>query len=161
MLEEEGSLEPGGVELNVDENKWFGEVMEQAMVISEDEPSLVGVLGGDEHSAWSDAIDVELTKMEKVNTWVPIIPPQDANIIPSHYIFHCKPNKTGSIIHYKACLVIKGFKQKFGVDYIETFAPTVDAPTQTISQITAGIQGQAQCSLQVAHISLQVKTGSS
>jgi Reverse transcriptase (RNA-dependent DNA polymerase) len=106
--------------------------MEQVMAISEDEPSLMEALGSDEHSAWSDAIDAELTQMEKVNAWVPVIPPWDANIIPGHYIFHCKHNETGSIVCYKACLVIKGFKQQFGVNYIKTFAPTVYTPTVQI-----------------------------
>ena len=75
ILEEEGSLEPGGVELNIDEAEWFGQIMEQTMVIREDKPSLTEVLGSDEHSAWSDAINAELTQMEKVNAWIPIIPP--------------------------------------------------------------------------------------
>jgi len=30
-------------------------------------PSLMEALGGDEHSAWFDAVDAELSQMEKVN----------------------------------------------------------------------------------------------
>jgi hypothetical protein len=129
VTEEEGVLESGGVELNVDETEWFGELMEQAMATSEDEPSLREVLGSDGHSAWSDVINAELTQMEKVNAWVPVIPPRGANIIPSRYVFHHKCNETGNIVHYKACLVIKGFKQQFSINYVKTFAPTVCVPT--------------------------------
>jgi hypothetical protein len=68
ILEEDGVLESGGVELNIDKAEWFGQAIEQAMVISEDEPSLTEALGGDECSAWTDVIDAELTQMEKVNT---------------------------------------------------------------------------------------------
>ena len=106
MLEEEGELEPGGMELNIDEAEWFGQAVEQAMVISEDKPSLTKVLGGNECSAWYDAIDVELIQMEKVNAWVPVIQPQDANIIPSQYIFCHKCNETGHIVCYKVRLVV-------------------------------------------------------
>jgi len=75
MTEVEGVSESGGVKLNVDETKWFVELTEQAIETSEDEPSLTEALGGDECSAWSDVIDAELTQMEKVNAWVPVIPP--------------------------------------------------------------------------------------
>ena len=124
-------VEQGGVEMDAEP---VGMVLdsEHAMAISEDEPSLSEALSGDERTAWFDAIDVELTQMEKVNAWIPVTPPQEANIIPSCYIFRCKRNDTGSIVHYKARLVVKGFKQKFGIDYVETFAPTVRAPTLRI-----------------------------
>jgi len=153
-LEEEGLLEPGGVELNIDEAKWFGQVMKQVMVISKDKPSLTEALGSNEHSAWTDAIDAELVQMEKVNTWIPIIPPCNANIIPSHYVFHCKCNETGNIVCYKACLVIKGFKQQFGVDYIKTFTPTVCVPTLWILLSFAAQKGAAvhHCDVKNAYL---------
>jgi hypothetical protein len=85
-------LESGGVELNIDKEVWFGQEIEHTMALSKDELSLGEVLGGDECSVWFDVIDAELSQMEKVNAWVPVIPPRDANIIPSHYIFCCKCN---------------------------------------------------------------------
>ena len=97
-MDDDETLEPGGVELNINEEDWFGQIMEQAMGLSEDEPSLTEMLGGDENTAWSDMIDAELTQMEKVNTWVPVIAPRNANIIPSHYTFRCKHNDTGDIV---------------------------------------------------------------
>jgi len=65
--------------------------------------------------------------MEKVNAWVPVIPPPNTNtnIISSHYIFCHKCDVAGNVSYHKACLVVKGFRQQFGVDYIKTFAPTV------------------------------------
>jgi len=48
MLEDNGSLEPGGVELDMSEEEWFHEAMEVAMAASEDEPMLSEALNGDE-----------------------------------------------------------------------------------------------------------------
>ncbi|VVT56898.1 uncharacterized protein SAPINGB_P005385 [Magnusiomyces paraingens] len=38
---------------------------------------------------------------------------------------HKKLNTDGSIDKYKARLVVQGFRQKFGVDYVDTFAPVM------------------------------------
>jgi hypothetical protein len=120
------SLDQGGV---IGESALSREEMESVLAMSEDEPSIREALNGEEREAWRDAIEAELTQMEKVTAWVPVIPPPDANIIPSLFVFRRKRNDTGSIVRYKAQLVVKGFKQKFGVDYFDTFAPTVRAPT--------------------------------
>ena len=82
----------------VDEVAVFGEEMESALAISEDEPSLREALYGSEREAWLNAIEAELTQMEKVTAWVPVIPPPDANIIPSLFVFRRKRNDTGSIV---------------------------------------------------------------
>ena len=57
-----GLPDQGGEDVDEDEDMLFGEDMEDAMVISEDEPSLREDLNGDERVAWSDAIDAELTQ---------------------------------------------------------------------------------------------------
>ncbi len=39
-------------------------------------------------------------------------------------VFVVKWDSTGAVQRYKACLVVKGFHQREGVDYHEVFAPT-------------------------------------
>jgi hypothetical protein len=128
--------------------------MEHAMALSEDEPSLTEALGGNECSAWFDAVDAELSQMEKVNAWIPVTPPRDANIIPSRYIFHRKHNETGNIVRYKARLVVKSFRQQFGVDYVETFTPTVCPSTLRILLSFAAQKSAAihQCDVKNAYL---------
>jgi hypothetical protein len=48
------------------------------------------------------------------------------------YMFHQKRDEQGRIVRYKARLVAKGYKQKFRIDYTETYAPTIRPATLRI-----------------------------
>ena len=158
-LNQNGKLfvDQGGVDAN--EFGLSAVDIENAMVMSEDEPMLSEALNGDEREAWVDAINAELDQMEKVNAWIPVIPPPNANIIPCRYVFRRKRNDKGQIVRYKARLVVKGFKQQFGVDYVETFAPTVRAPTLRILLSFAAQKGAAihQCDVKNAYLNSRLK----
>ena len=77
-------------------------------------------------------METELKQIEDLHTYDLVEAPPNANIIPSMYVFRRKRNEQGRIVRYKARLVAKGYKQKFGVDYNETFAPTVRPATLRI-----------------------------
>ena len=149
-----GIKDQGGVDIELG-----GDEMETALAISEDEPSLKEALSGDEREAWVDAIEAELTQMEKVNAWTPVIPPPDVNVIPCRYVFRRKRNETGKIVRYKARLVVKGFKQQFGVDYTDTFAPTIRSATLRILLSFAAQKGAAvhQCDVKNAYLNSRLQ----
>jgi hypothetical protein len=130
VIEDNNCLEPGGVE--VDEIELFRDEMSAAIANSEDEPSLKEALGGGERKEWIEAMEAKLSQIEKLHTWDLIDAPHGTNVIPSRYVFRRKRDADGNIARYKARLVAKGYKQEFGVDYTETFAPTVRPATLRI-----------------------------
>jgi len=89
---------------------------------------------------WIKAIREELTNMEKLKVFDIIrkIPP-NTNVISSRWVFKLKRNSEGDIIKRKARLVAKGYNQKYGIDYKETFAPTLKQDTLRVFTVIAVI----------------------
>jgi hypothetical protein len=57
-------------------------------------------------------------------TWKVVRLPQGKRAIGSRWVFKIKRNADGSIERYKGRIVAKGYAQREGIDYTETFAPT-------------------------------------
>ena len=72
---------------------------------------------------WKKAMHLELSLIEKNNTWKLADLPQGKKAIGVKWVFRTKLNPDGSICKYKARLVVKGYIQSYGIDYTETFAP--------------------------------------
>ena len=78
---------------------------------------------------WMAAMQEELSMIEKNKTWELVDRPPNRKIIGVRWVFRTKLSPDGSIIKFKARLVVKGYAQVFGVDYSETFAPVVRLDT--------------------------------
>jgi hypothetical protein len=72
-----------------------------------------------------------------------------------------KRNGNGQVVCHKARLVVKGFKQQFGVDYTEMFAPTVRASTLRILLLFAAQKGATihQCDVKNAYLNSRLQDG--
>ena len=98
-------------------------------VITENQSHIDEVIKGPESHQWKEAIKEELIQIEKLHTWEIVEASPGTNIIGSQFILCCKCDVQGNISCYKAWHITKGLKQKFGVNYTETFTPTVCAST--------------------------------
>ena len=74
---------------------------------------------------WQDAIQNELESLQSHGVWELDTLPEGRKSIGCKWVFKMKYDENGLIEKYKARLVAQGFSQQEGIDYKETFAPTV------------------------------------
>jgi hypothetical protein len=74
-------------------------------------------------------MDEEFAALRDNNTWDLVPRSARANVVTGKWIFKYKFNVDGSLDRYKARWVLRGFTQRPGVDYDETFSPVVKPAT--------------------------------
>lgn len=88
-----------------------------------------------EESKWKKAMDEEISEIKKNDTWELTELPEGYKAIDVKWVYKTKTNQDGEVEKYKARLVAKGYKQRYGIDYDEVFAPV--ARVDTIRLLTA------------------------
>ncbi|XP_074266497.1 uncharacterized protein LOC141589772 [Silene latifolia] len=87
---------------------------------------------------WREAMKNEIDALERNNTWTLETLPSHKKAIGSKWVYKIKYHADGSVERYKARLVIMGNRQIEGVDFQETFAPTIKMVTvRTLLAIAA------------------------
>ncbi|CAI7897448.1 unnamed protein product [Closterium sp. NIES-54] len=85
--------------------------------------SYAEAIEGPYSSQWRAAMDAEMASRKSTGNYVDDVPPPGANIVSGMWIFRVK-RPPGSPPVFKARYVARGFSQRQGVGYFQTFSPT-------------------------------------
>ncbi|CAI7880091.1 unnamed protein product [Closterium sp. NIES-53] len=106
-----------------------------------------------------DALDIPTPRSyaEAIEgTYVDEVPPSGANIVSGMWIFRVK-RPPGSPPAFKACYVARGFSQRQGVDFFQTFSPT---PKMTTLRVLLHVAAQRDYELHSLDFSTAFLQGS-
>ncbi|CAI7780667.1 unnamed protein product [Closterium sp. NIES-54] len=96
--------------------------------------SYAEAIEGPYSSQWQAAMDVEMASRKSTGTYVDEVPPPRANIVSGMWIFRVK-RPPGSPPAFKARYVARGFSQRQGVDFFQTFSPTPKMTTLRVDDL--------------------------
>ena len=82
-------------------------------------------MNGPDADEWREAIDAEVKSIQKRGTFsAEVEKPPSGETVTAKFVFDTKI-ENGKVTKYKARLVVRGFSQKHGFNYEETFNPTM------------------------------------
>ena len=74
-------------------------------------------------SKWLEAMEDEMKSMKTNGVWDLETIPKGTKIVGCKWVYKTKHDSKGNIERFKVRLVTKGFTQREGIDYNETFCP--------------------------------------
>ncbi|CAI7869735.1 unnamed protein product [Closterium sp. NIES-53] len=118
--------------------------------------SYAKAIEGPYSSQWQAAMDAEMASWKSTGTYVDEVPPPWANIVSGMWIFRVK-RPPGSPPVFKARYVARGFSQRHGVDFFQTFSPT---PKMTTLRVLLHVAAQRDYELHSLDFSTAFLQGS-
>ncbi|CAI7872972.1 unnamed protein product [Closterium sp. NIES-53] len=100
--------------------------------------SYAQVITGPYSSQWQTAMDAEMASWKSTGTYLDEVPPSGANIVDGMWIFRVN-RSPGSLPVFKARYIARGFSQRQGVDFFQTFSPT---PKMTTLRVLLHVAAQ-------------------
>ncbi|KAJ9533379.1 hypothetical protein QJQ45_026397 [Haematococcus lacustris] len=95
---------------------------------------------------WGRAMDAEMASQHANQTWEMVSRQPGMSVLPGRWVLKAKRGSDGNIVKYKARRVVKGYRQRDGVDYFEdaVFAPVVMHTTQRLVFAQASLPRQCR-----------------
>ncbi|CAI7768259.1 unnamed protein product [Closterium sp. NIES-54] len=118
--------------------------------------SYAEAIEGPYSSQWQAARDAEMASWKSTGTYVDEVPPPGANIVSGMWIFRVK-RPPGSPPAFKARYVARGFTQRQGVEFFQTFSPT---PKMTTLRVLLHVAAQRDYELHLLDFSTAFLQGS-
>ena len=114
---------------------------EDEMILGESiSPTSSEALDGPFKNEWYQAMTEEVSSLLRNGTWELVPRPKNRKIISSKWVLKLKKDANGNPIRFKARVVARGFTQVQGIDFKETFAPTLRiSPMRLVWGITAAL----------------------
>ncbi|CAI7838782.1 unnamed protein product [Closterium sp. NIES-53] len=112
----------------------FPDIAESPTLNFSDNPSIptpltyAEAVSGPYATQWLGAIVAECEAFIHTGTFTDVSPPSGVNIVKGKWVFRVK-QLPGEFPVFKARYCAKGFTQKHGLDFFETFSPTAKPPT--------------------------------
>lgn len=78
---------------------------------------------------WMEAMLEELASLSENDTWTLVPRPLHRKVLGGKWVYKLKRGPGGEIQRYKARWVVRGFEQRYGIDFNETFAAVVKPMT--------------------------------
>jgi hypothetical protein len=103
------------------------------LAFDDDEPRYFAE--AERYAAWRDAMQSEMDAVEKNCTWEFADLPRGHSVITLKWVFKLKRDEADAIVKHKARLVARGFVQREGIDFDDTFAPV--APMESMRLLFA------------------------
>ena len=114
------------LQFGFDEYAEVAEVTHMALHAAIEEPTTIQEAWNSKHSTqWKAAADSEFQSLMENKTWELVELPTNRKAIGCKWVFRVKYGDRGQVERFKGRLVAKGYSQKPGVDYDETFSPVV------------------------------------
>jgi hypothetical protein len=120
---------PGGDDrLNAEDTQMAFAVADGLALLEEQTPQTwKEAMSSPDAAKWKEAADKEMAGCELMKVWE-LVPrssvAKEQTVIPCKWVFKVKTDSSGAVEKYKARITPKGFRQKEGINFHETFAPT-------------------------------------
>ena len=97
-------------------------------------------------SEWKSAMQKEINSLCTNETWDVVELPEGERVVGARWVYTVKLDNHNNVVKYKARYVAKGYVQRWGIDYDQSFAPTA-----RLSTIRVLLQMCVQYDLTILH----------